>query len=271
MLFRSAGPVWSFVTDGASTPVTPSVAAGVAVVTWNVQVDDSSAARARTVMDYLAALSPQPQVIVIEEGRQSQYATYISELQARTGLTWSGVFQPHCPSNAWNGSSCTVAEDEGVGVFTSLPIVGSSTTYLPYADAYHSARSAVRVAVNAGGRTLQVMGTHLQGWISPRISSMIAFKSWASGFSTPQIVGGDFNADPDQIDISSAMGSAFVDSWSVLGSGRGFTANTPSPLYKLDYWFADTSGTALPLWTYVVTSAGTISDHFPVAAYFTLR
>lgn len=266
-----AGPVWSFVTDGGSTPVTPSAAAGVAVVTWNVQVDDSSAARARTVMDYLAALSPQPQVIVIEEGRQSQYATYISELQARTGLTWSGVFQPHCPSNAWNGSSCTVAEDEGVGVFTSLPIVGSSTTYLPYADAYHSARSAVRVAVNAGGRTLHVMGTHLQGWISPRISSMIAFKSWASGFSTPQIVGGDFNADPDQIDISSAMGSAFVDSWSVVGSGRGLTASTPSPLYKLDYWFADTSGTALPLWTYVVTSAGTISDHFPVAAYFTLR
>ena len=266
-----AGPVWSFVTDGTSTPVTPSVTAGIAVVTWNVQIDDSSAAHARTVMDYLAALSPQPQVIVIEEGRQSQYATYINELQARTGLTWSGVFQPHCPSNAWNGSSCTVAEDEGVGVFTSLPIVGSSTTYLPYADAYHSARSAVRVAVNAGGRTLQVMGTHLQGWISPRISSMIAFKSWASGFSTPQIVGGDFNADPDQIDISSAMGSAFVDSWSVVGSGRGFSASTPSPLYKLDYLFADASGTALPLWTYVVTSAGTISDHFPVAAYFTLR
>jgi endonuclease/exonuclease/phosphatase family metal-dependent hydrolase len=269
----TAGAVWSFSTDGTSSTSTtpPSSTAGVAVATWNIQVDDSSAAHARTAMDYLAALSPQPQVIVIEEGRQSQYATYINELQNRTGLTWSGVFQPHCPSNAWNGSACTVAEDEGVGIFTSLPILGSSTTYLPYADAYHSARSLVRVAVNVGGRTVQVMGTHMPGWLAPRNSAMVALKSWASGFSKPQLVAGDFNADPDQIDISTAMGSAFLDSWSVVGSGRGFTCTTPSPTMKLDYWFADGSGSAQPLWTNVGTSTGTVSDHFPVTAYFSLK
>ena len=274
----TAGPVWSFNTDGTSpttataTPTpTATSTAGVSVATWNIQVDDSSAAHARTAMDYLAALSPQPQVIVIEEAYKSLYATYISELQNRTGLTWSGAFQVHCPSNAWNGSSCTVAEDEGVGVFTSLPIVGSSTTYLPYADAYHSARGVVRVAVNAGGRTLQVIGTHMPGWLAPRNSAMIALKSWASGFSTPQLVAGDFNADPDQIDVSTAMGSAFVDSWSVVGSGLGFSCTTPSPTMKLDYWFADASGSAQPSWTNVVTSTGTVSDHFPVMAYFNLK
>ena len=273
------GPVWSFVTEGASSapaPIPPAPApststAGVAVATWNIQVDDSSAAHARTVFAALAALSPQPQVIVIEEGRQSQVATYLSELQTRTGLAWSGVFQPHCPPSGWNGSGCTIAEDEGVGVFTSLPIVGSSTTYLPFADNWHSARSTVRVAVSVGGRTVQVMGAHMPGLVAPRNSAMIALKGWASGFSTPQIVAGDFNADPDQIDLATAMGSAFLDSWSVVGSGRGFTCCTLSPLFKLDYWFADTSGSALPLWTYVVTSTGTISDHFPVAAYFNLK
>jgi endonuclease/exonuclease/phosphatase family metal-dependent hydrolase len=272
----TTGPVWSFTTAGVLPPPPPpppafTSTAGVAVVTWNIQVNDSSAAHARTAMDQLAALSPQPQVIVIEEGRQTQVATYLSELQARTGVTWQGVFQPHCPLNAWNGSSCTVAEDEGVGVFTSLPIVGSSTTYLPYADGYHSARSAVRVAVNANGRTLQIFGAHMQGVAAARNSSMPVLKNWASGFSTPQIVAGDFNADPDQIDLPSAMGGAFVDSWSVIGSGRGFTCSTPNPTMKLDYWFADASGKAQPSWTYVVTSTGTVSDHFPVVAYFALQ
>ena len=273
-----AGPVWSFVTAGASSspaptppPPAPTTSAGVAVVTWNIQVDDSSAAHARTAMDYLAALSPQPQVIVIEEAYKSLYATYLSELQNRTGLTWSGAFQTHCPPNAWNGSSCVVAEDEGVGVFTSLPVVGASTSYLPYADNYHSARAVVRLAVSVGGRTLQVFGTHLQGVVAARNASMPWLTNWATNFSTPQILAGDFNADPDQIDTVTGMGSAFVDSWSVVGSGRGLTCSTPSPTMKLDYWFADAGGGAQPLWTNVVTSTGTISDHFPVAAYFTVR
>ena len=276
----TTGPVWSFTTAGASSstpppppppPPAPASAVGVAVATWNIEVNDSSAAHARTAMDYLAALSPQPQVIVIEEAYQSLYATYVSELQSRTGQTWSGVFLTHCPPGAWNGSWCTVAEDEGVGVFTSLPILGSSTTYLPYADGYHSARAVVRVAVNVGGKTLQVFGAHLQGAVAARNASMPVLRNWASGFSTPQIIAGDFNADPDQIDAPTGMGGAFVDSWSLVGSGRGLTCTTPSPTMKLDYWFADATGSAQPLWTYVVTSTGTVSDHFPVAAYFSVK
>ena len=265
----TTGPVWSFTTAGS---VTTAPTTGVAVVTWNIQVNDTSAAHARTTMDYLAALSPQPQVIVIEEGYKWLFGTYLAELQARTGLTWQGAFQTHCPPNAWNGSTCTSTEDEGVGVFTSLPVLESSTAYLPYADNYHSARAVVRVAVNAGGRTLQVFGTHLQvGVASARNASMLLLRSWASNFSAPQILAGDFNADPDQIDISTGLGGAFVDSWWLVGSGPIYTYPTPSPTMKLDYWFADASGAAQPLWTYVVTSTGTVSDHFPVAAYFNLK
>lgn len=100
---------------------------------------------------------------------------------------------------------------------------------------------------------------------------MAVLRSWASNFSTPQMVAGDFNADPDQIDISTGMGGAFVDSWALVGSGPGYTAFVPSPTMKLDYWFADASGAAQPLWSYVVTSTGTVSDHLPVAAYFNLK
>jgi endonuclease/exonuclease/phosphatase family metal-dependent hydrolase len=268
----SAGSAPPPVTAPVSAPPPSSSGTEIYVAEWNVEVNDASAAHAQTVIDYIAALSPRPQVIVMEEAHKSQYATYISELLNRTGLVWTGAFQTHCPPGAWSGSSCSSAEDEGVAVFSSLPVVGSSTTYLPYADAYHSARGAVRLAVSVSGETLQVFGLHLQvDNATARNSSMAYVKSWTSGFSQPQLVAGDFNADQDQIDTSSGMSPNFVDSWTLVGSGRGFTNPTPSPLYKLDYWFADAGGKATPAWSTVITSTGTVSDHFPVQTAFTIH
>jgi endonuclease/exonuclease/phosphatase family metal-dependent hydrolase len=244
----------------------------VIVATWNISVDDSSSSHAQTVIDYLAALSPQPQVIVIEEAHQSQYNAYINELLNRTGRSWSGAFQTHCPPGAWNGSSCTSSEDEGVGVFTSLPVLGSSAIYLPYADAWHSARAAVRLAVSVSGETVQVFGTHLQADNAPaRYASMTVLKGWAINYPVPQLVAGDFNGDMNQIDTTAGMLPNFIDSWAIAGSGAGFTNPTPSPLYKLDYWLADVTGKAQPNWSSVVTGTGTISDHFPVQTSFTIR
>jgi endonuclease/exonuclease/phosphatase family metal-dependent hydrolase len=84
-------------------------------------------------------------------------------------------------------------------------------------------------------------------------------------------VGGDFNADPDQIASAAGMSGNFVDSWSVVGSGRGLTSFTPAPTMKLDYLFADASAKAQPLWSNVVTTTGTVSDHYPLAAAFVIR
>ena len=156
-------------------------------------------------------------------------------------------------------------------MFTRIrsPIQNTSVGYLPWADAYHSARALVRAAISVNGGTVQVFGTHLQqGNATARASSMIALKNLAAQYSKPQLAAGDFNADVDQIDTQTGMASAFVDSWSVVGSGSGFTCSTPSPTMKLDYWFADLSGKAQPQWSTVVTSTGTISDHFPVMASF---
>jgi endonuclease/exonuclease/phosphatase family metal-dependent hydrolase len=252
----------------------PSGGSGVdvTVIQWNVEVNDSSAAHARTIVDNVLSTSPQATIIVMEEAHQSMFSTYIDELRIRTGTTWAGVFQTHCPPGAWTGSSCSASEDEGVGVFTSHPIVDSSAAYLPYADAYHSARAAVRAAISLGSVTVQVFGMHLQSNnATARYSSMAVFRNWAGAYSKPQLVAGDFNADPDQIDTTQGMGGAFVDSWSVVGSGLGYTASTPSPTMKLDYWFADVSGKAQPNWSSVVTTTGTMSDHYPVIASFKVQ
>jgi endonuclease/exonuclease/phosphatase family metal-dependent hydrolase len=244
----------------------------VIVAEWNIQVDDSSAAHARSIIDALTSFSPRPQVIVVAEAHGSQYNTYINELNNNTGLSWQGVFQPHCPPGAWNGSSCTKTEDEGVAVFSSLSNQGASVGHLPYADAWHSARAWVRLAVGVGGVTTHVFGTHLQvSNIGARNLSMTYLKSVTSNFSGPKLLAGDFNADPDQIDTTTGMRPNFIDSWGLLNSTRGLTCSTPNPTMKLDYWFMDQSGRITPNWSSVITWPGTRSDHFPVHASFTIR
>ncbi len=241
-------------------------------MTWNVQVNDSSAAHARAVMATIAAMSPQPQVVVIEEAHRSQYGTYIDELQGRTGRAWSGDMLTHCAPGAWTGSTCNNPEDEGVAIFTSFPVIDSSTGWLPYADAWHSARAAVRLAINVNNTPVQVFGVHLQpDYPSARNASMALLKQWAAGTSTPQLVAGDFNADMDQIDTTAGMAPNFVDSWPLVGSGPGLTAFVPGPTMKLDYWFSDASGAAYPEWTYVHTGTESTSDHYPVVAQYRIR
>jgi endonuclease/exonuclease/phosphatase family metal-dependent hydrolase len=259
----------------AATPAPPvavdSQGTSISVVTWNIQVNDPSADHARAVMAQIAAMSPQPQVVVIEEAHRSQYGTYIDELQARTGRAWSGDMLTHCAPGAWTGSTCASPEDEGVAVFSSFPVIDSSSGWLPYADAWHSARAAVRLAINVNNTPVQVFGVHLQpDYPSARYASMSLLKGWAAGYSTPQLVAGDFNADMDQIDTTSGMAPNFVDSWALVGSGSGFTGFVPGPTMKLDYWFSDASGGAVPEWTYVNTGTWA-SDHYPVVAQYRIR
>jgi endonuclease/exonuclease/phosphatase family metal-dependent hydrolase len=262
-------------TTTTTTPTTtaPSTSTGgssVSVVTWNIQVNDYSATHAQRAVDYVMAMTPRPQIVVLEEARQSQFSTYINALQARSGQTWRGVLRTHCPSGAWNGSSCTGVEDEGVAVFSSLPLVDSGTTFLPYADSYHSARGVARMAVSVGGVVLQVFSVHLPpNNVSARAGAMSTLKAYASRYSAPQIVGGDFNADRNEIDP--AMLPNFVDSWGQVGSGSGYTAFTSSPSMKIDYWLQDAGGRARPEWSVVVTATGTFSDHYPVINSYSVR
>lgn len=255
----------------ATTSPTPAASSNLTVATWNIRYV-ASASHSQRAINLLMALSPRPQVVILQEALRSQYSTYVAQLRSQTGQTWTGLFANHCPPGALSGSSCTSSEDEGVAVLTSLPVTGTSSRLLPYADAWHSARALVRVAVTVGGVVTQVFGTHLQpDRPAARYSSMSVLKSYAAGFSRPQIVGGDFNAGPDQVLSSSGMSPAFLDTWRLVGSGNGFTAFTPSPTMKIDYLLTDAGRRANPTTTRVVTSTGTASDHLPVVASFSVR
>jgi len=283
ILFDTGGMNIGYVdvaSGAAPPPPPPSPNAGggttVPVISWNIQINDDSESHARLAMDLLVQTGPQPQVIVIEEAYLTHFNDYIDELQRQTGRTWHGAFASHCASGDWNGSSCGSTWYQGVGIFTTYDIVNTSSTLFPYADCWTSARAGLRAALDVNGTILQVFATHLQtGGCSNdmqlRYNSMRDLKAWAGNFSSPQIAAGDFNADPDQIDTTSGMLPSFVDTWGSVGTGSRFTAFGPNPSMKLDYWFADPSGRAVPQTSEVVYSTGGVSDHYPIQATFLIK
>jgi endonuclease/exonuclease/phosphatase family metal-dependent hydrolase len=243
------------------------------VVAWNIEINDGSEAHARVAMDMLAGSGPRPQVVVIEEAYQQYFNVYIDELQRQTGQHWYGAFATHCAAGNWNGSGCSQAWYQGIGIFSTYPITDSSSTLFPYADCWTSARAGLRAAINVGGTPVQIFAMHLQtgsctSAAQARYNSMRDFKNWAGQFSRPQLVAGDFNADPDQIDTSSGMTPNFADSWPAAGSGSRFTAFGPNPTMKIDYWFSDASGAIQPISSTVLNAPQSVSDHYPIQATF---
>jgi endonuclease/exonuclease/phosphatase family metal-dependent hydrolase len=259
-------------------PPSPPSSSGtlLPVVEWNIQINDDSEAHARVAMDMLLASGPRPEVIVIVEAYQQWYGTYIDELQKQTGQTWYGAFATHCAPGNWNGSTCSPAWYQGIGIFSTHPITNSSSTYFPYWDCWTSARVGLRAQIDLNGLPVQIFTTHLQTGgctndAQSRYNSMRDLKAWASQYSAPQLVAGDFNADADQIDTTSGMSPNFVDSWPLAGSGYQFSGLLPNPTMKIDYWFSDASMRATPVTSIINTGTGTVSDHFPVEATFLVK
>jgi endonuclease/exonuclease/phosphatase family metal-dependent hydrolase len=283
ILFDTGGVNLNYmtVTSGSTasptpTPTpTPSTGSTLSVATWNIKINDGSATHARVAMDHVLAIGPRPQVIFIQEAYASLLSTYVDELQKQTGHAWYGSFATECAPGQWSGSACKSVWYQGIAILSSFPIQSTSQKFFPFADCWTSARVGLRAAINVNGVAVQVFTTHLQTGgctndAQSRYNSMSQFKSWAAGFSKPQIVGGDFNADPDQIDTTSGMLPAFVDTKSVA-TGNTKTAFVSSPTMKLDYLFTDSGLRAQPISSQVFYATGSISDHYPVQTTFAVR
>jgi endonuclease/exonuclease/phosphatase family metal-dependent hydrolase len=264
------------VSQGVTSPAPPPPPSGggtvLPVIEWNIEINHTET-HARQAMDTALATGPQPEVIVVAEASLPNYANYIDELQRQTGRTWYGAFATHCAPGNWNGSSCTTTWDQGVAIFSSHPITSTSTKMFAYPDCWTSARAGLRAAISVGGTAVQVFAMHLQTGgcqndAQSRYNSMSDFKGWAGQFSAPQLVAGDFNADPDQIDTTSGMSPNFNDSWFAVGTGSRFTSFSPNPTMKIDYWFSDAGGRVQPVTSSVVLAPQSVSDHFPVQATF---
>ena len=257
-------------------PPPPPGGTTLSAATWNIRINDSSETHARVAMDTLLAIGPAPRGHRDPGGVQldcsTRTSTSSSARRARRGTACS-------PRTVHRGTGTAARVlQPGIRAWASsrpTTILNSSSTLFPYADCWTSARVGLRAAVDVNGTTLQVFTTHLQtgsctAVAQARYSSMSKLKTWASNYSKPQIVAGDFNADPDQIVTTSGMLPAFLDTWRLVGSGHGYTAFMPSPTMKIDYWFTDAGLRAQPVSTQVVLGASG-SDHYPVQTTFVIR
>src|ERR1051326_848841 len=136
-----------------SGAATTASAQTLTVYTWNVDTNQQSDTYARGQMDFIAGLSPRPQIVIINEAHKTLWDanTYAGELHNRTGDAWSGVFAEHCSEAS--GNTCITGKTEGVIIMTSLPVVDSSMMVWYHCDHYTAGRALARLAVNFNGTT----------------------------------------------------------------------------------------------------------------------
>jgi len=162
----------------------------------------------------------------------------VTRLNQITGRTWYYYFVPKFPD-------CP----EGNLILSKFPIVSTGSLYMSYS------RSVARVMVNVGGRNINFFATHLDdGSSTGRYTEVGELMNWASGFSDPKIIAGDFNAGPDQAEIGLMVGSYF-DSWNEAMNAGTAVAYPDNPVAwmtrtrrgRIDYVFYSRGATNLVL------------------------
>lgn len=160
----------------------------------------------------------------------------------------------------------------GNAILSRFPISIVERTELPRVDTPMQ-RGYLGATIRIGQRSVLVVSTHLQHVndqslhdIDPeadlypvhRRQIQVILEAW--GGTEPAVLLGDFNARPDWLQIDELLSAGWIDTWSVAGSGDGFTANAANPRYRIDYVFVTPDIETL--------DAGVIqsqaSDHFPV-------
>ena len=240
-------------------------------------------------MDFVANMTPRPDIIVLQEVRDSMKLRYRDRLKQQTAEPWDyDEFAPYCAVAGSNGS-CAQWASTGVMILSRFPELTSETKtkMFWYADRYLAGRSAIRMAFNVNGTTVNVFNFHFPAdtWGNPaaeetRRQMAIAVKQWALAIApaSPRLLGGDFNATPGEPPatpgepaIEHMKGPAdgvYRDAW-VVAPGSG-TEATHTSGERVDYWFSDDGGSARAVFADVRESAPS-SDHMPVLVTYQLN
>jgi endonuclease/exonuclease/phosphatase family metal-dependent hydrolase len=258
-------------TSSSTTEPAPAPSSGgstLKVMDWNIHhgVDTGGRNNLDRVASWIAKINPHV-VSLNEVEKQNGYnnnadepAVLKSLLKSKTGVTWYSCFAHR--SGGTNG--------QGNLVLSRLPIQSCDDHLLSYD------RSVARATVSVNGRTVNVFSTHLDDASSSRRTTQISqLKNYASGVSEQRVVMGDFNAWPGAGEIS-GMTSSYYDAWASAkaagtavaypGNDAGNTRNS-----RIDYIFESKGATGLSLQKAQVYDTGSISDHRPVSATFSVK
>lgn len=162
----------------------------------------------------------------------------------------------------------------GNAILSRLPVLAHDSKKLEPLDDY---RTALRLRVDVGGRTVDVVNTHLawqddaQAVRARQIGDLLG---WLPNDGTPLVVMGDFNAVQEDTGLNVLTGPRF---FTALPRGAVPTTLNPAkghPNRVIDHIFAETMRFTPGPWTLLgdrATNGEYPSDHFGLATTVTLR
>jgi endonuclease/exonuclease/phosphatase family metal-dependent hydrolase len=195
---------------------------------WNIQFGEGTDAVTNydRTASWIAANNPD--VVGLCEVPADSVPVLVALLTQKTGRVWFSHFVVKY-----------VGTDEGNLILSWHSFASVDGKFL---SAY---RSVAQATINIGGQNVNFFATHLDdGSSSNRVIEAGELKSWATAFSEPRVITGDFNGGPDTAEALS-MTDSYIDTWSRsmdLGTAVAYPDNpvgmhTRTRRGRIDYVF----------------------------------
>src|SRR5690625_557108 len=224
------------------------------VLSWNLHygVSDQPRVALDEILETVSAHSPD--VVLLQEVSRGWILGGGADM-----LTWlaSGLDMTAAWSPAADGQFGNV-------VLSKWPISNIQAQRLPY-GAGPQKRSFVSATIAHPGSDVRVTSTHLQhrsGNAYTRLEQVDALLEHvtASDNGAVTVLGGDFNAEPNSLEIETLTEAGWISTIDAAGNSAQNTHPAADPTVRIDWMFA---GTGLKLDDSEVVNGSTASDHLP--------
>ncbi|WP_134764544.1 endonuclease/exonuclease/phosphatase family protein [Nocardioides sp. 1609] len=229
------------------------------VVTYNIHSARpyEGGSRLARIGDEIARL--EADVVLLQEVDRGRAWTYGVDmpvvLAERLGMSWVfGANVRRSPTNLY-----------GTAILSRYPITDSVNIALPRPGSTQQ-RGLLHATIDVDGIATSFYNTHLEpGAPGAREAQMRLAMDTVRADPNPVFLGGDLNTSPSSPTLAPVR-ARLTDTWSVLGSGAGFTASSGNPRIRIDYLFfgSGTRGEVTPSTVRVVATRA--SDHLPLVA-----
>ncbi len=252
---------------GTAAPGTDSETAAAAagadmrVLSWNLHYGVSAKPRVAldNILDTISA--EDPDVVLLQEVSRGWVLAGGSDM-----LTWlaSGLDMTAAWSPAADGQFGNV-------VLSKYPLAQVRAQRLPY-GAGPQKRSFVSATVAHPLADVQVTSTHLQHRVGNAETRLEQVDSLLEHVDSGEnngatILGGDFNAEPDSLEIETLTEATWLSTLDAAGNAEQNTSPSHDPAVRIDWLF---TGSRLQTENAEVLPGKTASDHLPLVADLTV-
>jgi endonuclease/exonuclease/phosphatase family metal-dependent hydrolase len=252
---------------GPTVPIQAQTVATLEVMDWNIHhgVDTSGANNLERVVTWIVNVNPHV-VSLNEVEKESGYnddadepAVLEAALESRTGVPWYGCFAQRTGA----------ATGQGNLILSRIPLHSCDRLLLS------ATRSVARATLSLNNVEVTVFSTHLDdGSAATRTQQIAQLTTWAASAPAERILMGDFNASITAPELA-PLRTGWDDAWAVAvaaGSAISYPGNTAGNTRngRIDYIWRSKGAARLVLQGAQVYDTGTVSDHRPVSATYSL-